>query len=347
MAANRNRQMALSILSHCRPLARPRLHLLRPASQCRSYPTYRVQKETTATTHILPVGRAKRYDVESMLDFTAIPRSYVEAFISTCGDEFDIRSPAGYYDGLMVYAESIRSRGNAFTVIKPTDKLPDAVVLHDLGCIVAEASRGSMMGLAASLWFTAATWGYAPSTCSLAGFLAHTGMYGQSELFTPAEQRFQALVKQGRDPIAMAIQGEILCRQGSLAAAEDMLRKALRRHESKGELGNWEPNARISLGRTLAKRGKTDEAEAVLRKLSDEGYIEADGPLGKILRDKDPDLASQYMFRMGCVGFLDVFNDMAAIELDKSAKAENSRDAEEHRKWAEELSHLGNKKATF
>ncbi|KAJ6781442.1 hypothetical protein PWT90_08454 [Aphanocladium album] len=344
MAANRHLRLALSTLSHCQPLARPRLHPLRPACQCRSIQV-RARKGGVQVQH----QEIKRFKVDAMLDFTDLQPAVVEAFIQRQRHEFDLRSPAEYYEGLMAYADEIRSRKTPYPVFKPTEKLPNAAVLHDLGCIVLEVSRGRMTLLASSLWFVASNWGYAPSTCSLISSMARHGAYGTLDFLAPAERRFQALLNSGRDMIALAIHGEILRSQGNLAAAEDALREALRRHEAKGggELGNWEPNARIALGQTLAQRGKTDEAVAMLRRLSDEGYIEADVPLGKALRGTDADQAAQYMYRAGCAGALEVFNEIAALELDKSAKADTPSEAEDHRKWAQELTHLANRKAEF
>ncbi len=197
-----------------------------------------------------------------------------------------------------------------------------------------------------SLWFTAANWGFAPSVCSLAAFLARRGQYGKEEVFAPAEKRFRALVK-GGDPIAMAIEGEVLYHQGKYGEAEVLLTKVLRKHADKGDLGNWEPNFRLTLGKTLGKRGKTDQAAAILRKLSEDGYIEADPELGRALRGSDPDGALQYLFKAGCTGALDCFEEMAAIELVKAAVAEDASSAADHRLWAQELSRLADKNAEY
>lgn len=215
-----------------------------------------------------------------------------------------------------------------------------------------EASRGFKSHLAASLWFTATNWGHAPSACSLAAFLARSGQYGKEEFFAPAEQRFRALVR-GGDPTAMAIEGEVLYQQGKYDEAEATLNKVLQgqkqhaRGGGDGGLGNWEPNFRLTLGKTLAKRGKTDQAVAILRRLSEEGYIEADPQLGKTLRASDPDEALQYLFKAGCTGALDCFEEMATIELDKAAKAGSSSEANDHWLWAQELTRLADKDADF
>ncbi|KAM3467531.1 hypothetical protein MY5147_001495 [Beauveria neobassiana] len=282
--------------------------------------------------------------MDSMLDLASLPRTQVEALIHKNSNDFDLLSPAEYYDSLMAFTLHIRDHDNPFQLLSPTHKLPGAPVLHDLGCIVMEASRGSKSGLASVLWFTAASWGFGPSACSLVAILAAHGEYGKSTATAPAERRFRALVKAG-DPVAMAIEGDILYRQGKYGEAEAILRKVQQQHAA--DLANWEPNFRLALGKTLARRGKTDQAIAMLRALADDGYIEADQQLGSALRSTDPDEALQYLFKAGCTGALHCFEEMATIELDKAANAKNSSDAADHRLWAGELARLADRKAEF
>ncbi|KAJ4145041.1 hypothetical protein LMH87_003903 [Akanthomyces muscarius] len=299
----------------------------------------------------IPSTPRKQFFKDEILDLKSLPRLHVEAFIHHKGDEFNLIPPAGYYASLMAYTQYIRDYDSPFQLVSPSQDLPGAAVLHDLGCIVMEASRGFKSHLAASLWFTATNWGYAPSACSLAAFLARSGQYGKEDFFAPAEKRFRALVK-GGDPIAMAIEGEILYREGKYGEAETILNNVLRKQKqhsdsSAGGLRNWEPNFRLTLGKTLGKRGKTDQAVAILRRLSEDGYIEADPQLGKTLRASDPDEALQYLFKAGCTGALDCFEEMATIKLDKATKAGDSSEANDHRLWAQELTRLADKNAAF
>ncbi|XWW97083.1 hypothetical protein V2A60_005064 [Cordyceps javanica] len=278
-----------------------------------------------------------------MLDLTSLPPSVVESLIREKRDEFNLLSPTEYYESLAAFILYVREHDSPFQLFSPSS----AAVLHDLGCIVTEASRGSRRGLASVLWFTAANWGYAASTCSLVAVLARSGQYGKEAVTAPVERRFRALV-QGNDPVATAIQGEILYQQGKYAEAEAVLGKVTRKGEAgAGALGNWEPNFRLTLGKTLGRRGKTDQAVAILRGLSDEGYIEADPELGRLLRGSDPEEALQYLFKAGCTGALGCFEEMAAIELDKAAKAEHSSDEADCRLWAAELARLADSKAEF
>ncbi|KAM3502041.1 hypothetical protein MY10362_005123 [Beauveria mimosiformis] len=279
-----------------------------------------------------------------MLDLTSLPRTRVEALIRENSSEFDLLSPAEYCDSLMGFTLHIRDHDSPFQLLSPTHQLPGAPVLHDLGCIVMEASRGTKDDLASALWFIAASWGFGPSACSLAAILAAYGEYGKSTATAPAERRFRALVKAG-DPVAMTIEGDRLYRQGKYGEAEAILRKVQQKHAT--DLGNWEPNFRLTLGKTLARRGKTDQAVAMLRALAEDGYIEADGQLGSELRSTDPDEALQHLFKAGCTGGLRCFEEMAAIELDKAAIAKNSSDAADHRLWAGELARLADRKAEF
>ncbi|OAA67459.1 hypothetical protein ISF_03635 [Cordyceps fumosorosea ARSEF 2679] len=289
----------------------------------------------------------KRLFVESIVDLTSLPPSLVEGVIRDKSDDFDLLSPAQYYESLVDFTLYVREHDNPFQLFSPSKQLPTAPVLHDLGCIVLEASRGSKSGLAATLWFAAANWGFAPSACSFAAMLARSGQYGKDSVTAPAEQRFRALVRAG-DPVAAAIEGEILYQQGKYAEAEAALLRVQRRQAAgTADLGSWEPNFRLALGRTLGRRGKADQAVAILRGLSDEGYIAADAELGRLLRGADPDAAMQYLFRPGCTGALSCFEEMAAIELDKAAKAEKPSDAADHRLWAEELTRLADKNAEF
>lgn len=212
-----------------------------------------------------------------------------------------------------------------------------------------EVSRGGRSGLASALWFTAGNWGYAPSTCSLIAVMARAGRYGQDAAMAPAEKRFRALVQSG-DPVAVAIEGQILYQQGKYAEAEAALRQVLRTHAGTGgsaAFAHWEPNARLALGMTLGRRGRTDEAVAMLRQLSDDGYIEAEPVLGRLLRGSDPEAALQHLFKAGCTGALECFEEMAAIELDRAAKTDNANDAADHRLWAEELARLADNRAEF
>lgn len=207
-----------------------------------------------------------------------------------------------------------------------------------------EASRGTKADLSLSLWSVAGNWGFAPSTCSAVSYLVRINLYRKLEVFQPLEKRFRALVASGCDPITMAIQGEVLFAEKSYTAAENGLRTVLR---DPGSLGNWEPKARLALGKTLARRGKTHEALAILSKLSQDGYIEADEPLGEVLRNTNPDEALRQLYQAGCAGTLSSFNLMAAIELTKATEAKTSSDAEHHRKWAQELTRLADKRAEY
>ncbi|KAM3454655.1 hypothetical protein MY3296_002896 [Beauveria thailandica] len=279
-----------------------------------------------------------------MLDLTSLPRTHVEALIHEMRSDFDLLSPTEYYDSLTGFTLHIRDHDSPFQLLSPTPKLPGAPVLHDLGCIVMEASRGYNNALASALWFTAASWGFGPSACSLVAIVAAYGEYGKRTAIEPVERRFRALVKAG-DPVAMAIEGDVLYRQGKYGEAEAILRKVQKKHAA--DLGNWEPNFRLALGKTLARRGKTDQGVAMLRALADDGYIEADRQLGSELRSTDPDEALQHLFKAGCTGAVLCFEEMAAIKLDKAANAKTSSDAADHRLWAVELARLADRKAEF
>lgn len=210
-----------------------------------------------------------------------------------------------------------------------------------------QASRGMNTPLAMSLWLPACNWGFKPSLLSLIWLLVRSGVYNAGPDFKGVERRFQALVKTKTDPIAMAIEGEVLYRKGDFVRAEEILRAAMENHNSKSSLVNWEPNCQLTLGKTLAMRKKRDEAAAILQKLSDEGYIEADLELGKILRHVNANEALKYLYKAGCTGALQAFEEMAVMELERAAAAKNPSEAAEHRRWAAEYSRLADRRAEF
>lgn len=177
--------------------------------------------------------------------------------------------------------------------------------------------------------------------------MVQSNLYGGGGVFESPQTQFEVLVARKSNPIAMAIQGEVLFEKKKYVQSEKLLREILEDDNRREALGNWESVCRMAFGRSLLKLGKKEEAIPIFRELSEQGNIEAHLLLGNALASSDPKRAAEALYRAGCSGMPWAFGELAAIELGKTAKAKSRQEADEHRRWASEFLRLSDPAAQF
>lgn len=65
--------------------------------------------------------------LDTILDLTNIPPPYVQAFIHSRKEEFDLRSPEEYYATLLAYCEHVRSHETPIPDTRHTSMQPHPV----------------------------------------------------------------------------------------------------------------------------------------------------------------------------------------------------------------------------
>ncbi|POR34054.1 Uncharacterized protein TPAR_05725 [Tolypocladium paradoxum] len=299
----------------------------------------------SSLTRQYAVPRAPKVGAYSdVFTLAEIPRASFESIISRNGDSFKRLSPERYYDCAQRFTEAIKKGSSPWAVsFTGKDAIP-VEVLHELACIMRQIQGPrSADAFATAMWASASELGYRPSTLSLARQLIRSGAYGRMPQLRKVEARFKQLVSTGKDPDALAAEGELLFEQGRFDVAVATLQRALRADSASFE---WKPYCELCLGKALLKLGRAEEARGVLEALSESGLVEADIELGKMLRASDRDKAEQHMYAAACNGRPDMFSHLSEMALEGAAAATgDGRWSEDRRRWALEWSRLADARA--
>lgn len=196
-----------------------------------------------------------------------------------------------------------------------TDPTLDASVLHETACIV-NSLQSSRASLFLPLWASSSGLGFQPATISAANYLMVRGQLdGNEPAFAKLKNDFRAILRAGKDPNAITVEGIRLCRLKKLSQASVLLEQALRL----GSDFSLFPSCHFHLARIAILQDKPDVAMKHLEFSMQDLRPVTEFELGNLygLADRLQE-AEQHFYNAGMLGVAPAWQRLAELDLGRS-----------------------------